>query len=122
MSVGDRVQPGDNWLELRYGSRYNRYNTDPRLSNTAKVESEQAARCELKTGTVVEVKSWASGGDDNDCVVVEWDEDSRSFSTRPQRKKNKNDLPKQADIYRWGVVARNGQRLYDVKFSNDNAK
>ena len=108
VQVGARVCPGSNWLELRYGSRYK---TNPRLQKIAKVEDEEGlrARRELKIGTVVEVKSWASGGEDNDCVVVAWDEDSR------KGKENENDLPRQAEIYRWGVVARNGQRLYDVE-------
>lgn len=110
VKVGARVHPGSNWLEVRYGSRYK---TNPRLPKIANVEDERVARRELKTGTVVEVKSWASGGDENDCVVVAWDKDSRKVCT-PQQEKNENDLPKQAEIYRWGVVARNGQRLYDV--------
>ena len=49
----------------------------------------------VTTGKVVEVKSWGSRGS-NDCVAVVW-----SSQINPK-------------IYRWGVVSKNGRKMYDV--------
>jgi hypothetical protein len=80
-----------------------------------------------KVGTVVEVKSWASGGNKLDCVAVIWDDDPSGDSAhcgsrrRKKRKQQPNDTlmtgeyVRQSEIYRWGALARNGQRMYDVK-------
>lgn len=83
ISVGDIVEPGPNWNELRLGSKVN-------------VEGMP------RRGTVVEIKSWGSGGYDNDCVSVQWIVDEVTETQQPQ-------------IYRWGVVARDGHRMYDVQ-------
>jgi predicted sulfurtransferase len=85
VKLGDRVTVGPNWNEIRLGSRVSQQ--DPRL------------------GTVVEIKSWASGADELDCVAVKWDapDDRRGSSGMAQ-----------SEIYRWGAVARNGERMYDV--------
>lgn len=87
VKVGDRVTIGPNWNEIRLGSR----------------GSQQ--------GTVVDVKSWASGGDELDCVVVKWDKPSDCG----RRRNTSGTTEQQSEIYRWGVVARNGQRMYDVR-------
>jgi len=89
VKVGDRVTVGPNWNEIRLGSRGSE--EDPRL------------------GTVVDIKSWASGGDDLDCVAVKWDK-----SHDCSRRRNSSGTEAKVEIYRWGVVARNGQRMYDV--------
>ncbi|KAL7433173.1 hypothetical protein ACHAXM_003518 [Skeletonema potamos] len=89
VKVGDRVTVGPNWNETRLGSRGSE--EDPRL------------------GTVVDIKSWASGGDDLDCVAVKWDK-----SHDCSRRRNSSGTEAKVEIYRWGVVARNGQRMYDV--------
>jgi len=82
IDVGDRVGPGPHWNTLRLGDR---------------LDSSGLS----KTGTVVEIKSWATEGDENDCVAVVWDA---------------VDLQKQEPkIYRWGFIARNRQRMYDVE-------
>lgn len=90
VKLGDRVTVGPNWNEIRLGSRGSQQ--DPRL------------------GTVVSIKSWASGcGDELDCVAVKWD---KSFDYG--RRRNSSGPEAQSEIYRWGVDARNGQRMYDV--------
>jgi predicted sulfurtransferase len=54
-----------------------------------------------KKGTVQETKSWATEGDENDALVVLWSHAEAQMTKR--------------QIYRWGFVARNGQRMYDVQ-------
>ena len=81
IAVGDRVGPGLHWNSLRLGP---------------KVDSNGLT----KLGTVVSIKSWASEGDENDCVAVMWDEAAHS---------------QKQEIYRWGFLARNRQRMYDVQ-------
>lgn len=81
--VGDRVEPGPHWNELRLGD---------------KRETDGSPRI----GRVVELKTWASGGDERDCVAVVWDVAQREGKATDSR------------IYRWGFVARNGERMYDV--------
>jgi hypothetical protein len=81
IAVGDRVAPGIDWNPLRLGSK-----------------NDELGK--LRSGTVVATKSWASEGDENDCVEVIWDDI----------------LSKQVpEIYRWGFLARNGRRMYDVQ-------
>jgi predicted sulfurtransferase len=53
ISIGDFVQPGPHWNDLRYGS---------------KIGPDGKPR----RGAVVELKSWGSGSDETDCVAVKW--------------------------------------------------
>lgn len=53
ISIGDFVQPGRHWNELKYGSRIE-------------------ANGKIRHGFVVELKSWGSGSPELDCVVVKW--------------------------------------------------
>lgn len=86
VAVGDRVQPGNEWNSIRLGNKHDSNGT-------------------LRSGVVVEVKSWA--GSDEDCVAVMWD-DMNGIGSRNLGKV-------QPQIYRWGVLAANGYtRLYDV--------
>jgi Rhodanase C-terminal len=86
ISVGDRVQPGSDWNTIRLGDKH---------------DSSGA----LRAGVVVEVKSWA--GNEKDCVAVMWDDMSGV--------KIRNMGKVQPQIYRWGVLARDGcTRVYDV--------
>lgn len=56
-----------------------------------------------KCGRVVEIKSWGSLTDAKDCVAVVWNEtDKRTEAAQPK-------------IYRWGALALNGKRMYDVQ-------
>lgn len=80
IAVGNRVGPGPHWNVLRLGDKVN-------SSGLSKV------------GTVVEIKSWASEGDENDCVAIVWDGEGKQIP----------------EIYRWGFIARNRQRMYDVQ-------
>jgi predicted sulfurtransferase len=84
VDVGDCVEPGPDWNELRLGSKFVR-----------------SKSCTLRQGTVKEVKTWGVGSTELDCVAVHW-ENSVSGSS------------KALEIYRWGVVALNGKRMYDV--------
>ena len=86
VKIGDRVTIGPNWNQIRLGHK------DARL-----------------LGTVTNIKSWTSGGDELDCVAVKWD------TCHEIRRRNSPGSLAQSEIYRWGVVARNGQRMYDVK-------
>jgi hypothetical protein len=88
VAVGDQVEPGENWNVLRLGDK--RY-PDGRL----------------KRGEVVEVKSWA--GDGNDCVAVMWDHPELAGGNQ----RNKDAV--QPQIHRWGVVALDGSRMYDLR-------
>lgn len=67
--------------------------------NVQRYGPKTTATGELRCGTVVELKSWGAGGHENDCVLVQWCDDVDSVP----------------EIYRWGVVALNGQRRYDVQ-------
>lgn len=80
IAVGNRVAPGPHWNVLRLGDKVN-------------------SSGRIKVGTVVEIKSWASEGDENDCVAVVWDGERKYMP----------------EIYRWGFIARNHQRMYDVQ-------
>eukprot|EP00986_Skeletonema_menzelii_P021176 scaffold33469_cov177-Skeletonema_menzelii.AAC.2 len=93
VKVGDRVTIGPNWNEIRLGSRGGSQQ-DP-----------------IRLGTVVNIKSWASGGDELDCVAVKWDKPLDCG----RRRNTSGTEEQQSEIYRWGVVARNGQRMYDVR-------
>ena len=92
--------------------------------NTDTQNNHHESGAELKTGTVVQVKSWCSGeGDENDCVAVAWDDSPAVSCSRRKRKRQLQSssdedhatLLSQTDIYRWGNLARNGQRVYDVE-------
>jgi len=87
IQVGDQVEPGPHWNTMRLGTS---------------VKDTGGAR----SGTVVEVKSWGSGGSETDSVTVKWDEDSIPANRRSDR------IPQ---IYRFGVIALDGSRMYDVK-------
>ena len=92
ISVGDTVEPGPNWNELRLGNK-------------------QYPDGRSKRGKVVERKSWA-GGEENDCVCVVWDEPKLAGGNR----RNKPNDADQVQIYRWGLLALDGiTRLYDVQ-------
>jgi hypothetical protein len=82
IQIGDTVQPGSHWNELRLGKPTN-------------------GRGDCLRGTVVEIKTWGAGSLVRDCVAVVWQND-------PDRKD-------QSLIYRWGVLSRNGTRMYDVE-------
>lgn len=86
VAVGDVVQPADGWNVLRLGE---------------KTDSEG----KLRLGKVVQIKSWASN--EKDCVVVQWNDDSAM-------KPGQNQSTVQPQIYRWGVIALDGTRIYDV--------
>lgn len=76
ISIGDKVEPGPQWNELRLGPK------------------------RQKIGTVQEIKSWCSGGPGDDCIVVQWDSSDDQSSIQ---------------IYRWGTLALNGNRMYDLR-------
>ena len=84
IAIGDIVEPGQAWNELRLGPKS--------FPNGAR-----------KLGRVVEIKSWGSLTDADDCVAVVWNEpNERAEATQPK-------------IYRWGALALNGERMYDVQ-------
>lgn len=91
ISIGSIVEPGPAWNEIRHGRT-------------------EYDRGHLLRGQVVEIKSWGSGGNVNDCVAVVW------FGKNKDRSDAALQLPK---IYRWGAIARNGTGLYDVKLVDE---
>ena len=93
IELGDLVEPGPNWNAQRLGTP---------------TKDAGGSRC----GKVVEIKSWGSGGSDLDSVMVQWDEASIPANRRSDR------IPQ---IYRWGVVAIDGSRLYDVQKRSDDS-
>jgi predicted sulfurtransferase len=124
VNVGDRVQPGPNWNELRYGAKFKSLDSNHfKKTKTSKENNQHESCAELKAGTVVEVKSWCSGeGDECDCVAVVWDDSPSVDCSRRKRKRQQQSLSSedktalnQTNIYRWGTLARNGRRLYDVE-------
>ena len=90
--VGDRVEVGPDWNELRLGSKLDILG-------------------QLRRGRVVEVKSWGSGGVEVDCVAVCWEHEAASKQGKPRN----TPVSDQPLIYRWGVLALNHQRMYDVQ-------
>lgn len=87
VEVGDLVEPGPHWNIMRLGS-------------------PAKDRGGVRSGKVVEVKSWGSGGSEMDSVTVKWDDDSIPSNRR-------SDCTPQ--IYRFGVIALDGSRMYDVQ-------
>ena len=84
IAIGDIVEPGQAWNELRLGP---------------KCQPDGSRKC----GRVVEIKSWGSLMDAKDCVAVVWNQtNERTEAAQPK-------------IYRWGVLALNGKRMYDVQ-------
>jgi len=75
VKIGDKVRPGPDWNEVRFGKKD-----------------------EVQVGTVIEIKSWNSGGELDDCVSVAWDSGKHGGSR---------------NIYRWGNI-KSGARKYDL--------
>ena len=145
VKVGDRVTPGPDWNDMRLGSRFYLVSkkSSQNKSTTTKEEGTKCQspsdiglngedRSVLKVGTIVEIKSWGSGSNELDCVAIIWDENPHFDCAKnggschgrkvchEQRETNsnqagKNDGIRQYDIYRWGALARNGKRMYDVR-------
>ncbi len=86
IAVGDMVEPGDHWNPIRLGD---------------KADSQG----DLRRGVVVAIKGWA-GDDAKDCIVVLWDDGIP---------RGRNQAKVQPQIYRWGVMALDGTRMYDVR-------
>ena len=70
--------------------------------NCLKLGSKMDGSGKLKHGIVLEVKSWGAGGTENDCAVVQWDIVGSKRKSDPQ-------------VYRWGTIALDGTRMYDLK-------
>lgn len=86
IAVGDLVEPGEHWNPLRLG--------DTRDSQG-----------NLRRGKVTEIKGW-TGHDTKDCVAVLWDDGIS---------RGRNQGKVQPQIYRWGVIALDGTRKYDLR-------
>lgn len=85
IDVGDQVEPGAHWNAARLGTK---------LDSTGRP----------LRGVVVEIKGWVVGSTVKDCVVVTWEDEGSDPAQN-----------RQPAIYRWGVVALNGERMYDVR-------
>ena len=126
IKVGQRVRPGPNWNEFRLGSKYTELTS---ISKKAKPDQQVGASIlegpTLKIGTVVQIKPWSTGADENDCVAVLWDCCSPPVccSRRKRRKQQvttegaDDNAMRETAIYRWGAIARNGKRMYDVELA-----
>lgn len=91
VSVGDTVVPGDHWNPMRLGERTDKEG-------------------KLLQGAVTEVKGW-SGDNAKDCVSVLWED---------RVARGRNQAKVQPQIYRWGVLALDGTRMYDVRRISSN--
>jgi len=87
IKIGDNVRPGADWNELRFGKK-----------------------TLFIIGIVIDIKSWTSGGEPNDCVVVSWNE----VGMNKTEEKKRNDSFKNK-IYRWGTIDKSGIRRYDLQ-------
>uniref|UniRef100_A0A7S2EFL2 Rhodanese domain-containing protein n=1 Tax=Ditylum brightwellii TaxID=49249 RepID=A0A7S2EFL2_9STRA len=98
VNVGDRIQPGPHWNEHRLGPK----------QQQQQQPSSSSSQAPLKQGTVIQLKTWGSGGDEYDCVSVLWDDDDKI-------PKKDNVTTTRAQIYRWGVLIQDGTRVYDLE-------
>lgn len=89
IEVGERVKVGPDWNPIRLGDP-NRY----------------------KSGSVIQVKSWS--GEEQDCVVVVWDEDDDEDEVCVKIARSRAN----AQIYRFGVMAKDRKRKFDVVTCN----
>jgi len=122
VKIGDRVCPGPHWNEFRLGSKLMSTSIAKRPKSDSQTSTGLQTTDILKTGVVVQIKSWGSGSNENDCVAVLWDNSPSIGCGRRKRQRNQttssdaNDISiQQAAIYRFGAVSRNGQRMYDVE-------
>ena len=81
IAIGELVKPGPDWNEPRFGKKK-----------------------DFNIGTVLEVKSWNSGGLNDNCVSVVWDNNSKSS------KGSRN-----INVYRWGTLDTSGLPRYDLE-------
>eukprot|EP00934_Nitzschia_sp_Nitz4_P005222 Nitzschia sp. Nitz4//scaffold378_size14206//5794//7416//NITZ4_008949-RA/size14206-processed-gene-0.15-mRNA-1//-1//CDS//3329549693//5212//frame0 len=86
VAIGDIVEPSDHWNVLKLGEK-----TDTSGNP--------------KRGRVTDIKGW-TGENEDDCVAVMWESEMR---------RGRNQSREQPRIYRWGVVAMDGTRRYDVR-------
>ena len=132
IAVGDIVEPGPNWNELKLGLKF-RIITESKVRNNSSNQQDHQAQLLLR-GRVVEVKAvWSYGGAD---VAVSWDDNDNSNNnnnnTHPDvvqgddekkeengnistEKNGPNSKKYYPSIYRWGILATNGQRMYDLQ-------
>jgi len=100
IAIGDQVEPGPDWYPERLGPKTN-------------------SRGEVLRGVVVEIKPWGAGSEERDCVVVSWsDGGGGGESNCPAaavEKVSRHRRPLRRRIYRWGVLALDGTRIYDVQ-------
>lgn len=83
IAKGYSVRPGPDWNETRFGKKI-----------------------DFNIGTVLELKSWNSGGFNDDCVSVAWDNDCKSKSSKGAQNIN---------IYRWGALDMSGLPRFDLE-------
>lgn len=143
ISIGDRVRPGPNWNEFKLGTQYIDSSTMHTVGSgaaTTTISDCDISSSSYRSGTVVDIKSWGiQNGYD---VAVDWDinnnenddnnnlddsndneyNDSDNNSNHKQchnakmTKKNKNSSSTILVCkYRWGIIASNGERMYDLK-------
>ena len=109
LTIGTKVEPGPHWNESRFGSKYD--NWDENQNN------DQPPTPQLRRGYVVDVKTWGSNSTEYDSVAVSWCTSASSIdATKLPSGAMKTAVPL---IYRWGVLARNGQRMYDLQRVED---
>eukprot|EP01083_Nonionella_stella_P016047 44884_1 len=87
IKIGDNVRPGADWNEIRFGKQ-----------------------SFFTIGTVTDIKSWTSGGEPDDCVVVSWN----TVGPNKTEEKKANDSFIN-NIYRWGTIDKSGIRRYDLQ-------
>lgn len=98
VAAGAEVLDGEPSLPIAVGDRVG---PGPNW-NSLRLGPQVDSNGHTKLGTVIDIKSWATEGDAHDCVAVMWDDAGHG---------------RKHEIYRWGFLARNGQRMYDVQKS-----
>ncbi|CAJ1914953.1 unnamed protein product [Cylindrotheca closterium] len=96
IQIGQKVKPGPDWNPIRLGAP-KRY----------------------KSGIVIQVKSWS--GEAQNCVVVVWDDEACSDRDDNEDSCRGVEIARSranAQIYRFGVMAKDGKPKYDVVVDN----
>jgi hypothetical protein len=119
IAVGDTVEPGPDWNEMRFGSKYavrSFAGTTSMCSSAATADDDDhigqpAKQPKLRRGTVVRLKTWAAGSTENDCAVVSWNDDDEDNDGHRH-------VVSREQIYRWGVPTLDGRRVYELTVVN----
>ena len=135
VKIGDIIEPGPHWNVTRLG---NKMESDGRLKRGTVVEIESWAGNELNCVAVLWNSAMVENTPTTTTTTSEEDDiptnnhDDSNTATTVQKKRKANETTTvqrtrrnqpagtvQPQIYRWGVMAMNGARMYDVQKVED---